>query len=139
MGEASSNASPTEPMGPEEEYHHVFFYFVQALRILAMGPDPQCDPQGNYNVAFELQAEILSGRYLIGKGRLDDAEEAAIAALATTISTVPDSALVFANGHASNVRNMMNPVWAPIRAEAVSLLTLLGPRILQNNAYFEKH
>ena len=66
-------------------------------------------------------------------------EEGAIAALATTISTVPDSALLFANGHASNVRNMMNPVWSPIRVEALSLLALLRPRILENNAYFEKH
>ena len=36
MEEASSDASPTELMGPKETYHHVFFYFVQALRILAM-------------------------------------------------------------------------------------------------------
>ena len=130
---------PPETMDAEETYHHVFYYFVQALRILAMDPEPQCEAQGNYNVAFELKDEILSGRYLIGKGRLNDLEERVIVALASDITGVPDSALTFANGHTPNVRNMMHPAWAPIRAQAASLLALLNTRIAENNAYFEHH
>jgi hypothetical protein len=34
---------------------------------------------------------------------------------------------------------MMHPAWAPIRAQAVSLLALLDSRIAQNKAYFEQH
>lgn len=139
MEETSSSDAPTETMGPEETYHHVFFYFIQALRVLAMDPELQCEAQGNYNVAFELQSEILSGRYLIGKDRLSDLEESTVAALASAIDAVPDSALAFAKGHASNVRNMMNPAWTPIRAQAASLLALLDARISENNAYFAQH
>jgi hypothetical protein len=135
----SPDDPPTEAMGPEETYHHVFFYVIQALKILAMDPEQQCEAQGNYNVAFELQSEILSGRYPIGKGRLSALEESAIAGLASVIAAVPDSALVFANGHAPNVRNMMNPAWAPMRAQAASILALLESRIAENNAYFEQH
>ena len=139
MEETPSGDPPTETMGPEETYHHVLFYFIQALKVLAMDPEPQCEAQGNYNVAFEPQSEILSGRYLIGKGRLNELEESAIADLAAAIDAVPDSALTFANGHAPNVRNMMDPVWVPIRLQAASLLALLDFRISENNAYFEQH
>jgi hypothetical protein len=51
-----------------------------------MDPEPQCDAQGNYNVAYELQSEILSGRYLIGKRILGSLEESAIAAVASAIA-----------------------------------------------------
>jgi catechol 2,3-dioxygenase-like lactoylglutathione lyase family enzyme len=84
-------------------------------------PAATCEAQGNYNVAFELQQEALSGRYLVDKGRLDRAEEIAIKAFASTVSNLPKSALVFAEGHEPNVRNMKHPAWTPIRAQAASL------------------
>ena len=55
-------------MDAEETYQHIFFYFIQALGILAMDPEAQCEAEGNFNVAQELKNEILSGRYVIGKG-----------------------------------------------------------------------
>jgi hypothetical protein len=124
-------------MDAEEAYQHVFFYFIKALQILAKDPKPQCEAQGNFNVAQELQYEILSGRYLIGKGKLNDSQESALAALASAISAVPESALTFADGHGPNVKNMMLPVWTPIRAQATALLTLLDSSIADNKAYFE--
>ena len=42
-----------------------------------------------FNVAQELQYEILSGRYVIGKGKLNETEETAIAALASAVAAVP--------------------------------------------------
>ena len=137
MDRASPDAQSSEPMDAEETYQHVFFYFIQALWILAMDPEPQCEAQGNFNVAQELKNEILSGRYLIGKGKLNDSQETALATLASAIAAVPDSALTFATGHAPNVRNMVHPVWSPIRAQANSLLALLDSRIAENKAYFE--
>ncbi len=79
------------------------------------------------------------GDTLIGKGKLNEAEETAIAALASAVAAVPESALTFAEGHAANVRNMMHPAWTPIRAQAVLLLAFLDSRIAQNKAYFEQH
>jgi hypothetical protein len=139
MHRESPDAQSAEIMDDEETYQHVFFYFVQSLRILAMDPEPQCEAQGDYNVAIELKDEILSGRYVIGKGKLKESEETAIAALASAVAAVPDSALTFANGHAPNVRNMMHSAWTPIRRQATSLLALLALTIAENKAYFEQH
>jgi hypothetical protein len=125
-------------MDAEEIFHNVLFHFIATLRILAMEPEAQCEAQGNYNVAQELQQEALSGRYLVGKGRLDEVEEIAIEALASSISELPKLALTFANGHKPNVLNMERVAWTPIRAQAALLLELLIPRIAENNAYFER-
>ena len=139
MNWASRNEESLGTMDAEEKYHQIFFEFSRALRSLAMEADQQCETQGDFNVAQELKYEILSGRYVIGKGKLDEVDETAIAALASAIAAVPDSALTFAEGHAANVRNMQHPAWTPIRARAVLLLDLLEPRIAQNKEYFEKH
>jgi hypothetical protein len=137
MEPTSPGNQPDGPMDKEEKYHNIFFHFVNALRILAMDPESQCHAEGNFNVAQELQYEILSGRYVIGKGKLNEFEEEALGALASSVAAIPESALVFAEGHDPNVRNMKHAAWSPIRAQAVSLLALLGPRIAENAAYFE--
>lgn len=126
-------------MDAEEKYQQIFLEFARALRSLAMDAGPQCESEGDFNVAQELKYEILCGRYVIGKGKLNEAEETAIAVLAAAIAAVPDSALTFADGHAANVRNMMHPAWTPIRSQAASLLALLDSRIAENKAYFEQH
>jgi hypothetical protein len=138
MERSPQDAPPSEIMDAEETFHNVFFYFIAGLRILAMEPEAQCEAQGNYNVAQELQQEALSGRYLVEKGRLNKVEETAIEGLASSISELPKSVLTFANGHEQNVLNMERAEWTPIRAQAASLLKLLIPRIVENNAYFER-
>jgi hypothetical protein len=137
MKPISPGKQPESPMNAEEKYHNIFLHFVNALRILAMDPESQCHAEGDFNVAQELQYEILSGRYVIGKGKLNEMEEAAVGALASSIAAIPKSALVFAEGHGPNVRNMKQAAWSPIRAQAASLLALLAPRIAENAAYFE--
>jgi hypothetical protein len=67
MDRASPDAQSSEPLDAEETYQLIFFYFVQALGILAMDPEMQCEAEGNFNVAQELKNEILSGQYGIGK------------------------------------------------------------------------
>jgi hypothetical protein len=126
-------------MDAEEKYQQIFSEFARALRSLAMHADAQCESEGDFNVAQELKYEILCGRYVIGKGKLNEIEETAIGALASAVDAVPGSALTFAEGHAANVRNMMHPAWTPIRAQAILLLALLESRIAQNEAYFEQH
>jgi hypothetical protein len=138
MDRAPPDPLHTDAMDAEETFHNVFHQFIATLRFLAMEPEATCEAQGNYNVAFELQQEALSGPYLVDKGRLDRAEEIAINAFASTVSDLPKSALVFAKGHEPNVRNMKHAAWTPIRAQAASLLVLLTPRIAENNAYFER-
>ncbi len=139
MNWASRNEESLRTMDAEEKYHQIFLEFSRALTSLAMEAAQQCETQGDFNVAQELKYEILSGRYVIGKGKLDEVEETAIATLASASAAVPDSALTFAEGHAANARNMQHPAWTPIRARAVLLLDLVEPRIAENKKYFEKH
>ena len=134
MDRAPPGAPLTDTMDAEETFHNVFSQFIATLRFLAMEPEAVCEAQGNYNVAFELQQEALSGRYLVDKGRLDRAEEIAVNAFGSSVSDLPKSALVFAEGHEPNVRNMRHVAWTPLRAQAASLLVLLAPRIAENNA-----
>src|ERR1700733_913575 len=138
MDRAPPGAPLTDTMDAEETFHNVFSQFIATLRFLAMEPEAVCEAQGNYNVAFELQQEALSGRYLVDRGRLDRAEEIAVNAFGSSVSDLPKSALVFAEGHEPNVRNMRHDGWTPIRARAASLLVLLAPTIGENNAYFER-
>jgi hypothetical protein len=128
---SSEDNQPPNTMDAEETYQHIFFYFTLALRSLAtMEPATQCDANGSRIVGHELQNEILSGRYVIGKGKLEESEEADIEALAAAVGAVPNSALTFKNG-------MQHPAWAPIRAQATLLLARLAPRISENKGYFE--
>jgi hypothetical protein len=129
----------SEDIDQEEIYHNNFHYFVQAVRRLAFEPDAQCRAEGDYNVAQELQYEIIIGRCLIGKGHLSALEEKTIGDLAAVAAALPNDALVFANGHAPNVAVMRNPAWVPLRIAAADLILLLEPRVLENRAYFEKH
>jgi hypothetical protein len=124
---------------PEEIYHNDFHYYVLALRRLALEPDAQCRAEGDYNVAQELQHEILIGRCLTSKGKLSAAQEKGIGDLVAAVDALPKDALLFANGHAPNVEVMRNPLWAPLRVAAAVLIELLEPRVVENRTYFEKH
>jgi hypothetical protein len=126
-------------MDAEEQYQNIFLHFVNALRILAMDPERQCETEGAFNVAQELQYEILAGRYILGKGKLNPFEEAAVATLTSAIAGLPDSMLTFAEWHLSNPENMKHPAWIPLREQAGSLLALLANRIAENGAYFQQN
>jgi hypothetical protein len=123
---------------PEEIYHNDFHLYVLALRRLALEPDAQCRAEGDYNVARELQYEIVIGRCLIGKGKLNAVEEKRIGDLAAAADALPKDALLFANGHAPNVEVMRHLAWAPLRIAASTLIPLLEPRAVENLEYFEK-
>jgi hypothetical protein len=124
---------------PEELYHNDFHHYFLALRRLALEPDAQCRAEGDYNVAQELQYEIIIGRCLIGKGKLTAVEEKAVGDLAAAADALPKDALLFAIGHAPNVEVLRNPAWAPLRVAAATLIPSLEPRAVENRAYFEEH
>jgi hypothetical protein len=139
VGSKSQDIVDSGGIDPEEIYHNDCHLYVLALRRLALEPDAQCRAEGDYNVAQELQHEIIVGRCLIGKGKLSAVEEKAIGDLAAAASALPKDALLFANGHAPNVEVMRNLAWAPLRIAAANLIPLLEPRAEENRAYFEGH
>jgi hypothetical protein len=139
FGSKSQDTVDSGGIDPEEIYHNDFHYYVLAVRRLALEPDAQCRAEGDYNVAQELQYEIIIGRCLIGKGKLTAVEEKAIGDLAAAADALPKDALLIANGHAPNVEVMRNPAWAPLRLAAATLIPLLEPRAMESRAYFQEH
>jgi hypothetical protein len=139
FGSKSQDTVDSGGIDPEEIYHNDFHYYVLAVRRLALEPDAQCRAEGDYNVAQELQYEIIIGRCLIGKGKLTAVEEKAIGDLAAAADALPKDALLFANGHAPNVEVMRNRAWAPLRLAAATLIPLLEPRAAESRAYFQEH
>lgn len=80
-----------------------FKYYALAIKKLALEPVVQCRAQGDYNVAQEIQFDIILGRSLIGRRRLSLAQEKAILNLAEAASNLPHEAVTPANGYAANV------------------------------------
>src|SRR5258706_8984827 len=118
--ESKASEQPGGGIGPDEAYHNGFHYFMLALRELSMEPEDQC--RGGYNVAQELQYELLLGRCLLGIGRLNAVEEAAVADLVDAVQRLPESAITFASWGAQNVAVMNNSAWAPLRLRAPLLI-----------------
>ena len=139
VGSVSQDIDDSSGIDPEEIYHNDFHHYFLALRRLALEPDAQCRAEGDYNVAQDLQYEIIIGRCLIGKGKLSAVEEKAIGEMAAAADALPKDALLFANGHAPNVEVMRNLAWAPMRVAAATLIPLLEPRAVETRAYFEEH
>jgi hypothetical protein len=134
----SQNIVDSGGIDPEEIYHNNFHQYLLALRRLALEPDAQCRAEGDYNVAQELQYEIVIGRCLIGKGKVNPVEEKTIGDLAAAADALPKDALLFANGHLPNVEVMQHLAWTPLRVAATTLIPLLEPRAVENREYFEK-
>jgi hypothetical protein len=139
MDSKSRDIADTGDIDPKEIYHNDFHYFFLALKRLALEPDAQCRAEGDYNVAQELQYEIVIGRCLIGKGQLSAVEEKTIEDLAAAADALPKNALLFANGHAPNVAIMRHPAWVPLRVAAATLTGLLEAKAAENRAYFDDH
>ncbi len=111
-----------------ELLHNTFYYFLQALEVMKEPPERQCQLKGDDNTAWELQSEVVAGRYLIGKGFLDADDESAIAALADAVGTVPANTLPGGSGRANNLAAMRNSAWIPLREQAARLRARLHPQ-----------
>jgi len=48
-----------ELMSLEESFHNCFFYFMEAVDVLALDAAGQCEVMGNFNVAWEIQHDVL--------------------------------------------------------------------------------
>ena len=129
----------TEPLSPIEAFQNGFRAFIVALRVLAKSAEAQCEAMGDFNVAWELQYDVCAGEYLAKSnyGQLSASEAAAILALTQNLKGLPASVLPAASGRTPNLQAMQHVAWQPFRAQAISLLALLGPAIQRNMQYFE--
>jgi len=127
---------PPDPNEADEALdisRNAFYYFVEALLILAGDAEAQCRRVGDYNVAWELLDDVSAGAYLAGKGVLTPAEETAVNALVDALAHFPRSDLINGAGRAANLADMQHAAWIPLRMHAAQLHEFLLPAIERNN------
>jgi|SRR5690242_9722498 hypothetical protein len=128
-----------EAISSIDAFHNSFYHFVEALEILAKDAGAQCEAMGDYNVAWELYHDIGAGEYLASspQGQLSAQEASAILTLMPLLKDVPASELPGGAGREQNLPAMQHPSWRPLRTQAASVLTFLGPAIARNKRFFE--
>jgi len=108
------------------DFHSSYRVFAEALEMLAGEPEQQCEAMGDFNVAWELKDDVQAGKYLIGQGRLDAAQEAWISTVVCALEAVPADTLPAGAGRELNLTAMRHPSWVPIRVLAASALDALS-------------
>jgi hypothetical protein len=119
----------------EEEFQSSFRIYLNALEMLASSPDEQCQQMGNYNVAWELKEDVQNGRFLTGRGYLNEAEEQWIKALSASLDGVNTLVLPAGPGREANLRAMSHPAWEPPRFLAAEVLRRLSAAAQKNANY----
>lgn len=119
----------------EDEFHSSLGIYLNALEMLASSPEEQCRQMGDYNVAWELKDDVQNGKYLIGRGYLEEAEEQWIKALCSALEGVNTQVLPSGVGRDVNLQAMSLPVWQPARFLAAEVLRQLS-RVARENTKF---
>jgi len=52
-------------LSEREALENSYYYFIQALEILALPASEQCERMGNYNTAWELKHDVGAVAYLL--------------------------------------------------------------------------
>lgn len=134
-----------ERISVEESFENSLFYFLEALRILELSAEEQCEAMGNYNVAWEMQHDIsgsISPLVTCSVSYFTEAQTSALLALEGAMKELPEEALVpegmSTKSHEGSIATMQHHAWEPLRARASELLQMLEPAIQRNAAYFKQ-
>jgi len=121
--------NPADSLTDQERYETARHYFIKALRLMAADASTQCELMGNFNVAWELQHDIVDfGTALMSfAGKLTEEQEQEIRAFITRANDIPPSVLAAASSAEANLKAMNNPCWFPLREGASRLLATIGP------------
>ena len=123
-----------EPMSLEESFHNCFLYFMQAVDVLASDAVEQCEVMGSFNVAWEIQHDVLDGGTSLINWPIDyltQPEKDAIAQVTTSLKELPEGALL-----SDHMRAMNHPSWADLRVAAKRLRVQLDDAVKKNRAFF---
>jgi len=85
-------------------------------------PEQQCEEMVDSNVAWELKDDVMTGRYLLGKGFLQASEEAAIARLLKALEAVDVQSMPSGAGRQPNLAAMTHSSCVPVRVLAAQVL-----------------
>lgn len=126
----------TGQLSEEDAFHNSYYYFVEAVKVLSLPAENQCETMGDYNVAWELKDDVQAGSYLTGKGYLEPNQEAWIQTLVRALNAVPVQELSSGAGREANLSAMIHPSWVPLRIMATQVLQELQPYTEINTKYF---
>lgn len=108
---------------------------MKALDVLASDAAEQCEVMGNYNVAWEIQYDVLDGGTSLINWPIDylsQPKKDAIAQVITYLKELPDDALL-----SDHMLAMNHPSWAELRLVAIRLRVQLNDVTKKNREYFD--
>ena len=116
-------------MSEQEQFELGYYYFIQALKILAKEANAQCQEMGNCNVAWELKDDVSAGSYMlkVAADNLSQEQKSSITKLISELNKVPESVVRSAEDPNGNLEAMQAPCWVPLRLLAAQLLQSLEP------------
>jgi hypothetical protein len=119
-----------ESISLEESFHNAFLYFLEALDVLSLSAVEQCKAMGNFNVAWEIQHDVLDGGVALINWPADYLDS--IAQLLRPLSELPEAAL-----QSENQQAMDHPAWAELRSRATDTIRRLDDAARRNREFFQ--
>ena len=129
----------TDEITLAESFEYSLQSFLQWLDVMTLEPIDLCNAWGNYNVAWELVADLKTdGNAAISSpcSYLNPQQEQAIKSFLASLGNIPNSVLVAATSIVANQKAMSHPCWLPLKASALDLLKALEPAATRNKKYF---
>lgn len=123
----------------EESFEYSLHNFLEWLQVMTLEPIDLCNAWGNYNVAWELVADLKNDggsivempcSYLTAEQKQD------VLGFLDSLANIPDELLVSATSVAANQKSMSHPCWGPYRFAASVLLQKLESARVRNQRYF---
>jgi hypothetical protein len=130
----------TESISEEESFEYCLKYFLQSLAVLIMEPIELCDVWGNYNVAWELVADLKFDGKSINSSNcsyLTDNQRQEVHAFIDGLAVIPETLFVSATTATANQQAMSHACWVPIRKSADALIHALESASKRNAEYFK--
>lgn len=118
----------------DEAFHNCFFYFIEALDVMAMDAVSQCKAMNDFNVAWEIQHDVLDAGAALQKWPgiyLCRSEKDELGKLLAAVSALPPTALLGASKEVMN-----HSAWSTLRRGAAQLLKQLEKPIQRNHEFF---
>jgi hypothetical protein len=129
----------SDEISEEEFFQNMYHHFHRNLDILEKDCATQCDLVGNFNVAWELQDELLKDAFTVlnyPAGGLNGEQRGLITKLMAGLEAIPKSVMSGDRTAEGNRRDMSHPCWVPLREQASKLLKALEPVTNRNAEYF---
>lgn len=123
-----------QAISDQEVFHNTFYYFVKALKVMAMDASSQIQEIETPNLAWEIQHDVLElgmGVKNAASTFMSEDEKEAVGRLLTASTNLSHQALQLGE---DAVRHQD---WELLRTEAGRLITALQPAIQRNLQFFQ--